>query len=405
MSILIQFSLNNNILPNKFTLNNPLKSNLISLLKSLNNPNLLGIDLDSVDLYHKNIIITESPIYSENILEEICLIEIRENTQISGSKSQLSGHKGPILCINSLKTKESQNITIISGGSDKTVRIWRDGFMKYTINDHENWVQILKSRFINKTEIEIISGSMDGKVIYYLFNILTIKIIEKKIIGKFKEGVSNIEFYNNLIIASSRDKTLKIFNKESKLLSSYQHQSQIKGFIIHKDYIYSYCEKSLFIYKIIESTISFKYIKELKLNGVVTKMNYNNNLIIAGTKTGKLYFIEDLKVLFSISNHSNIISGIKFFRNYLVTSSFDKKLLIHDFKGKLIKEFITNFPIYSIDISSNFICVGGLNGIISLFNEHKYIRDFKCSDDIFDLNCINNRIIAASKDSNLYIFQ
>ncbi|KAF7685040.1 hypothetical protein CDIK_4211, partial [Cucumispora dikerogammari] len=169
--LLIQFSINNKILSNKYTIKKELfkKQNIISLLKTISNTNLILslLDLYNIDLYYNNTLISDTV----NVIcdmETIVLIEIRENTYLNGSLSQLSGHKGPVLCldiisdnlnlynnninnnnINHNSINNNNNFTVITGGADKTVRIWRNGFLKYTFCLHNNWVQVVKGRIID----------------------------------------------------------------------------------------------------------------------------------------------------------------------------------------------------------------------------------------------------------------
>lgn len=399
MSLLIQFSYNNNLLPNKFTINNPSKQNLISLLKSFNLEIFKHLNYETIDLYINNQIINES--ISNIKEEEISIIEIRENTYISGAKTQLSGHKGPILCLDVLSDSDNKNYTVVSGGADKTVRLWRNGLMTNTFLNHTNWVQIVKIKESKENNYEIISGSMDGRV--YLQR--NSKENSKEILlYQFKESITCLDFYKDNIIASSRDKSVKLISKEKGVLSSFTHLSKIRGFHIFRDFIYSFCDKSFLNIYFIEEN-KFKFIKQIKLKGFVTKMTDNGEFLFAGTNNGYLYFIKDNQILFKKEAHNDLISSLGVYRDLIVSASFDKKLMLHDFKGKMINEFFMPFPIYAMDTSKNFIAVGGGNGLLRVYDTNKMVREINTKDDIYDIKVLRNKIIVASKDTNLYIFQ
>ena len=166
-----------------------------------------------------------------------------ENHAISGSKDKtvrlwnlqtqsceriFEGHTGVVGCLAST----SDNKTVVSGSGDFTLKIWNaeKGDCLYTLKGHNDSIKCIGITDDNQFAI---AGSHEGKDQLLLWN-LKDGSCARKFTGH-THAVMHLKILpNNMMITSSRDGTIKLWNiRSGELINSFDFQSQVKYFDAH----------------------------------------------------------------------------------------------------------------------------------------------------------------------------
>lgn len=167
-----------------------------------------------------------------------------ENLAISGSKDKtvrlwnlqtksceriFEGHTGVVERLGST----SDNKTIVSGSGDFTLKIWNTekGDCLYTLKGHNDSIKCIG---ITDDNHFAIAGSHEGKDQLLLWN-LKDGGCARKFTGHTHAVMHLKVLPNNVMITSSRDGTIKLWNIQSgELINSFDFQSQVKYFDAHR---------------------------------------------------------------------------------------------------------------------------------------------------------------------------
>ena len=167
-----------------------------------------------------------------------------ENLAISGSKDKtvrlwnlatkscekiFEGHAGVVGCLAST----SDNETIVSGSGDFLLKIWstQKGECLYTLKGHNDSIKCIGLTDDNQFAI---AGSHEGKDQLLLWN-LKDGGCARKFTGHTHAVMHLKVLPNNMMITSSRDGTIKLWNIHSgELINSFDFQSQVKYFDAHR---------------------------------------------------------------------------------------------------------------------------------------------------------------------------
>ena len=167
-----------------------------------------------------------------------------ENLAISGSKDKtvrlwnlqtksceriFEGHTGVVERLAST----SDNKTIVSGSGDFTLKIWNTekGDCLYTLKGHNDSIKCIG---ITDDNHFAIAGSHEGKDQLLLWN-LKDGGCARKFTGHTHAVMHLKVLPNNMMITSSRDGTIKLWNIQSgELINSFDFQSQVKYFDAHR---------------------------------------------------------------------------------------------------------------------------------------------------------------------------
>ncbi|KRH92702.1 Notchless-like WD40 repeat-containing protein, partial [Pseudoloma neurophilia] len=138
--------------------------------------------------------------------EETFLIKISNDKEQKVAKycvSSFSGHESAVLDIFSFEND------IYTVGGDFTIRKWdiNTKLQSKIVKYHENWAQIVK--VFDKI---VCTGSLDSTICIFDRDLN----FKTKLIGHLK-GITDIEMLDDYIITSSRDKTVKFWQKEGSL--------------------------------------------------------------------------------------------------------------------------------------------------------------------------------------------
>ena len=167
-----------------------------------------------------------------------------ENLAISGSKDKtvrlwnlqtkscertFEGHSEVVECLAST----SDNKTIVSGSGDFTLKIWNTekGDCLYTLKGHNDSIKCIGITDDNQFAI---AGSHEGKDQLLLWN-LKDGGSARKFTGHTHAVMRLKVLPNNMMVTSSRDGTIKLWNIQSgELINSFDFQSQVKYFDVHQ---------------------------------------------------------------------------------------------------------------------------------------------------------------------------
>lgn len=173
----------------------------------------------------------------------VCLMN-EEDLAISGSKDKtvrlwnlqtksceriFEGHTGVVGCLAST----SDNKTIVSGSGDFTLKIWNTerGECLYTLQGHNDAIKCIG---ITADDRFAIAGSHEGKDQLLLWN-LKDGGCARKFTGHTHAVMHLKVLPNNMMVTSSRDGTIKLWNIQSgELVNSFDFQSQVKYFDAHR---------------------------------------------------------------------------------------------------------------------------------------------------------------------------
>ncbi|VVU94878.1 WD domain, G-beta repeat [seawater metagenome] len=235
-----------------------------------------------------------------------------------------SGNIGPIHCL------DCNESLIVTGSDDGVIKIWKRNKMNYTkmLTYHHQDVFCIKI-----IEDKIISGSKDN--IIYVYDL---KTLNKTILKGHTHSVWSIEKKNDTLFSSSLDGTVRIWNLNNK--NEYD------------------CTTCLEISKY-----------------AVLKIVLFKNFLIVATWNGKIeiWNIHEKELTYSITAHSDYISGLKCFNDILVSSSYDNqvkiwKITTKGFIGLKLVNVLDLEKITCLDINEKeLVCCSSL-GKIHYFN-------------------------------------
>lgn len=363
---------------------------------SIRKKQLLELSETKGSLFYNGNVITQD-LYSvlpENFNnEETVIIKISDEKEQKAAvycSSSFSGHESSVL---SVETKDNDVYTV---GGDCTVRKWNinSKLQTKTVKHHTNWVQIVKV-----FDDIVCTGSIDSDVRIFDrdLNLLT------TLIGHLG-GITGIEKLKNHLITSSRDKTVKFWEKEEntenyKCVYSYAHKEIVMGLHVSGDRIYSFSKDGHV--KIYEGT---KFISELRVNSQINTLKAHGNDIYIGCEDGSVYKNKTL-----IAKMSNLISSIDVSSNgiFLVFGSFSKKVSIYTTDGQFVADYMHYNSVYKVKIISQTVYSAGKDKTIKIFSlkNKKIVSDLICKDEIYDFTLSQERVVAACKDSKVYFFE
>lgn len=234
---------------------------------------------------------------------------------------------------------------IYSFGGDGSIIIFNINSQKSEKIDKYSKGAILSSCYIPNKNV-ILTGGWDGNL--QLFDIKTTK---SRILYNSDKTINNIVYIptHQLIFISSEDKSTKIFyldkNLNLKLVSLAENQDYTSDNILFdkKNHLYLNFINSIFgcELQIYSENAELKKIVNFD-NSIYASTLYNDTLIIVGDEYGNIHKLDPLKYELSLiaTNHTNRITKMINIKNYIITTSWDNKIIFYDIlNNKLVKEY------------------------------------------------------------------
>jgi hypothetical protein len=270
---------------------------------------------------------------------------------------EIQAHESDILCLEKYKK------SIISGSSDKTIKIWdiNTGKLINTLNSHNS-------------------------------------------------AVHNLLVWDDRLISVSSDKTIKIWNLENLKLEC--------TILAHTNHIYSITgSNDFFATSSLDKTIKFWNLKERKLLKVIKTGDYTawsivkeDNKLFAGLTDGSLniYDFNSGELLYSYKAHNDSITSLKVNDKFIFTASKDKLIKIWDkFGFKLIKTITGhNNTIWNLLIFKDNVLSCSDDKTIKLWSINSGLQkqSLYCGSEwLSSLINLKNKIVTASGDGKIYI--
>jgi len=225
----------------------------------------------------------------------------------------IKGHKWHVTSL------ATYNNYIISGSWDNTIKIWNpsDGKLLRELTGHKSWIKCLV--VYNNL---LISGSWDKTI-----RIWDLKSFECIGVLSGHKGVINcIQISENKLFSSANDRTIKVWNLEKKI-----------------------CEKSSVF---AENVVSFDVL---------------DKKILVGLSDGnvEIYDINFMKNK-TFTGHTDAVSVVKFWKNKIVSGSWDKKVKIWDIISGVCDVTLSGHAcfIHALAFNNDYIFSGDGDGVI-----------------------------------------
>lgn len=270
---------------------------------------------------------------------------------------EIQAHESDILCLEKYKNY------IISGSSDKTIKIWDINSEKIitTLNSHNS-------------------------------------------------AIHNLLVWDDRLISVSSDKTIKIWNLENLKLEC--------TILAHTNHIYSITgSNDFFATSSLDKTIKFWNLKERKLLKVIKTGDYTawtiikeDNKVFAGLTDGSLniYDFNSGELLYSYKAHNDSITSLKVNDKFIFTASKDKSIKVWNKSNfELIKNLTGhNNAIWNLLISNDNLLSCSDDKTIKIWSINSGLlkQSLSCSYEwLSSLINIKNKIVTASGDGKIYI--
>ncbi|AZL53363.1 hypothetical protein EI285_01765 [Aliarcobacter skirrowii] len=305
----------------------------------------------------------------------------------------------------------SDNRYIVSGSSDKTVKLWEinSGKLLKTFTGHKN---IVNSIAISSDNRYIVSGSADDTV--RLWDFKSGKLL--KTLNGHSNSVDSVVISSDskYIVSGSLDKTVKLWDVNSgKLLKTLNgHSNWVDSVAISSDNRYIISggwDKTVKLWDV----NSGKLLKTLNGHSdivlSVAISSDNRYIVSGGDKTVKLWDVNSGKLLKTLSGHSKGVNSVAISSDnrYIVSGSSDKTVKLWDVNsGKLLKTLNGHSDsVNSVAISSDnrYLVYGNGDNTIKIYNNISNKYNFQDNSKIvkkYNFKDISN-IVQKSLDDYL----
>ena len=285
--------------------------------------------------------------------------QIQSNLKVRNKGSRTL--KGHLSDINSIDIS-LDGFTIISGSSDKTIKVWflNSGKLLQTLKNHSNNVNTIS---IGSNDKIFASGSSDKTV--KICDINTGKVL-KTLKGFFQGHIApvlsiSISQNNQFLVSSGADWSIKLWHINHEMVKDnlLGHSDVVTSVVISNDsknIISASLDKTIKVW----DTTSGKLIKTLKghTEGVTSvSISKCNNLIISGSLDKTIKIWKNGKVIHTLKGHKYYINDVKISDDgkLIVSGSADCSVRIWDTKsGVLLKTLQEHtMPVQSVAINHN----------------------------------------------------
>lgn len=211
--------------------------------------------------------------------------------------------------------------TLVSGSRDKTIRIWdlNTCRLKRTLHGHQASVLCLQfDPRPGENRDVIISGGSDNLVIVWRFS-------DGKILNKFQahsESVLNLRFDDRYLITCSKDKSIKIWNRQPLFPNDPLIPARVlPAFVETFD-----ADKRLSSYHLLDTLVGHQ--------AAVNAVQINGDVIVSasGDRTIKSWDLHSGAHKKSYSGHSKGIACVQFDGRRIVSGSSDNSVRIFDYE-------------------------------------------------------------------------
>lgn len=280
--------------------------------------------------------------------------------------------------------------------------------IKYTISNYKTVKahdsDILCSIYSNGY---LITGSSDKTI--KIWDIENSKLV--KVLTNHTSGIYALTIWNNYLISGSSDKTIRIWDLENfnLLTTILAHQNQIYSLSCHDNFLIS---------SSLDKTIKIWNIEAKKLIGVINLelsawcIIIHDNKIFAGLSDGTLrvYNLANGKLISSCKEHSEAITQIKIYNNKVYTCSKDQTIKIWNIDNIDLENSIDTIKqvIWSILPDNNYIFVGGDDKTLKVWDLHnkKIIQNINAHNDwVSQIILSQQKIITVSGDGIIKIWK
>ncbi|KAJ1524702.1 hypothetical protein HK096_000842 [Nowakowskiella sp. JEL0078] len=247
--------------------------------------------------------------------------------------SKLVGHHGPITAVH---FESAKSPFVVTGGVDRTVRVWKAGLCVEVWDGHLEEVGCLR------VEGEfVVSGSEDGTVRGC-----------RAVLGGHLGAVCCVDYRSGWICSGSTDQTIKIWNSEFKCVSTLKgHFGDIYCIQFEEtpqpsQVISGSQDASIKIWEL----NSGKCVKTLRGHQLaVVCLQFDLHKIVSGSadKTIKVWDRVTGACLYTLQRHASAVWSLKFTESRIISSSFDQSLLVWDFAFDEIAECV-NFEVREV---------------------------------------------------------
>ncbi|ELQ75219.1 Notchless-like WD40 repeat-containing protein [Trachipleistophora hominis] len=306
--------------------------------------------------------------------------------------SSFSGHESAVLAV------ACDGNDVFTVGGDATVRKWDFDMklQKKISKEHTHWIQVVK--ILNNM---VFTGGMDAQVCVFDKDLNLLCTIRGH-----SNGITGIGEIEEMIVTSSRDKTVRFWQKKDKnekieyeCVYTYAHDGIVNGIYVHNSRIYSYSkDSSVKIYE------KMRYVTEIKTNSSINTLKAHEKDVYIGCEDGSVYKNNSV-----IAKQNNLISSIDVSQNgiYFATGSFSKKTCVYTTDGDLIAEYMHFDSVYKVKMVSYMVYSSSKDKTIKIFSlkTKKVVSTLICKDEVYDFDLHGEKVVAACKDGRVYFFE
>ncbi|WUR04903.1 notchless protein 1-like protein [Vairimorpha necatrix] len=325
------------------------------------------------------------------------IIKIRTNKEEPSTQaatfcsSSYSGHEGPVLC---LKFDD----ILVTGGSDCTIRFWdlTTKTQKKILKKHNHWIQCLN---ISPCKKFVVSGSIDGDIKLWSSDGEFIR----SFIGH-RDSVVAINFFKDMIVSASRDKSVKVFDFNGKCIFSYAHTKPVTCLVNNsEDLVSAGRDGKMKIYK------GHSDLREINGHGSpINCLDMNGSFMISGSDDGNIVVWKDFVVHKRVKHDREVISLSLSSNNiYFASGSFDKTVRLWSVEtGKMISKYFHVDFVYKVKLCNDLIISSSRDKTVKMYrvSKKKVIRDFICDDEVYCFDYFNNQLVCGTKSNRVYFF-
>ncbi len=228
---------------------------------------------------------------------------------------------------------------LVSGSRDRTLRVWdldTQRLVREPLEGHTGSVLCLQFDD-HKGEDLIVSGSSDESVILWQFS--TGRML-KRLVGAHKESVLNLKFDKRFLVTCSKDKTIKIWNRQELRIGDRDYPvkgvpggGQCPAYIIDaKDIGIALREPCLFPDKLVQLE-PYTHLMTLDLHGAAVNaiQIYKNELVSAsGDRNIRVWNIHTGESSTRMEAHTKGIACVQYDGMRIVSGSSDRTIRIWD---------------------------------------------------------------------------
>lgn len=246
------------------------------------------------------------------------------------------------------------------------------------------------------------------RAIYNIPNIICIKLL-----ALHTEPVEDVVIDEEVVISSSRDKTIRVWNKKTWECESVLegHEDRIISLAINEKYIVSgSLDQTIRVWE--RSSGDCKYILKGHKGGI-NDIDISGNLMASASDdtTVKLWDLETGSLIKTLEGHQRIVSRVRIRGNNVFTSSWDHFIRTFDIEtGECIESYEVHFDAIDamdVDTEGNVIVSGDQSSIINIWDRRsqKVIHRLKGHNHfIMDLVIDGGILYSCSQDKTVMLW-